>query len=180
MERICGINDSCLNEEQQRYYKEIYSYVGGKRGSLLIEDRYNNRDFSSSSKRYFFVIKCGAAHWFNPELDFTKTGSWCPKCLYDKDHPPQSIIDAKGGKILSMWLDDDHHLYRYFLECREGHQWFSSKGNITRKDNWCPECKDKDEKEQREKRRREKEKNFLCSELLKGVILVLIFLVLIR
>lgn len=48
------------------------------------------------------------------------------------------FAESKNGKCLSLTYENANK--KMFWQCKLGHQWFSTYGNIFYKNKWCPEC----------------------------------------
>lgn len=78
-----------------------------------------------------------------------RKGSWCPRCARNATYAPEEGLlkcrehaERMGGSFLSKtWLGAKG---KYSWQCKFGHQWQASFGNIFHKAHptWCPRCAD--------------------------------------
>ena len=108
------------------------------RGGKCISARY----VGANSKLKW---ECGEGHRWEAKPGHIKEGHWCPKCGFKKSAEAQKltitemqqIAIARGGICLSTKYTNINTKLKW--ECREGHQWEATPGNI-KSGKWCRKC----------------------------------------
>jgi hypothetical protein len=102
---------------------------------------------------------CKQGHRFSLEPGAVQQGHWCKTCAIERrtDRTRLGIIAMKqiacdrGGKCLSRKYLCNKTKLRW--ECRFGHRWDASPGNVKNQKTWCPICAGKNVRHNRAKRK---------------------------
>jgi hypothetical protein len=108
-------------------------------GGICLSKRYVN-----SGKKLKW--RCKRGHRFALEPGAVKQGHWCKTCAIERrtDRTRLGMIAMKkiardrGGKCLSRKYLCNKDKLRW--ECRFGHRWDASPGNVKNQKTWCPVC----------------------------------------
>lgn len=99
------------------------------------------------SKKYFSKIplewECKEGHRFKKYAADIRKGYWCGQCpkiehARKKFWEIQRLAKSKGGKCLSAEYITNHT--KLWMQCKEGHRWQATPGNILFNKTWCPFC----------------------------------------
>jgi hypothetical protein len=123
-----------------KYSIEFFKNLAIERGGECLSN-----EFIGVNKK--IKIKCEKGHIWDVVPYSLLKNSWCPHCL-NRDlnghfkkltiTEMQEIAKERGGKCLSeKYFDKETKL---LWECRYGHQWMATPGNIKNSKNWCPHC----------------------------------------
>ena len=139
----CHLRD--LSKSRESYGNRFKQLIESKGGKVLSE--YKNAHTKVQ-------VECERGHTWRARPNDILNGTWCRKC-YSIDIRERSrkeieaIIEGKDGKLLE--IDFSEKKTKVHVECKEGHRWWTRKGNI-KEGKWCKQCY----LNQMEKQRREK------------------------
>ncbi|MCP4130769.1 MAG: hypothetical protein GY754_07290 [bacterium] len=85
--------------------------------------------------------ECKEGHTWEAIPASVKGGSWCKKCVHNKNkltiEEMREIAKDRGGKCLSNTYINEKSKLKW--ECKEGHSWESTPDSVKR-GSWCAEC----------------------------------------
>jgi len=82
--------------------------------------------------------------WSPSYFSMIYNGSWCPKCVgkvlktFDE---VRLFVESKDGLLLADEDDLIRNTSKLKVQCKDGHIWNISYGNLMNTDKWCPKCK---------------------------------------
>ncbi|NCB39388.1 MAG: hypothetical protein EOM80_11530 [Erysipelotrichia bacterium] len=85
--------------------------------------------------------RCAEGHEWHARLDNISHGTWCPTCNVGATLDYQrceAAAQARGGHCLTKVITSAHR--KVLWQCRSGHKWQSSPGNVIYRNSWCPRC----------------------------------------
>ncbi|MDN5215503.1 hypothetical protein QQ020_25725 [Fulvivirgaceae bacterium BMA12] len=102
-----------------------------------------SQSYTKSNEKYSW--ECEKGHQWEATASSIKSGSWCPKCAYERNADKQrgaidelkALAQAKGGKCLSQIYTRTHDQYKW--ECKEKHQWDATAASV-KSGRWCKKC----------------------------------------
>ncbi len=131
----CGFEKSA---EAQKLTIEEMQRIAIARGGICLSTKYINIDTK-------LKWQCKYGHQWEAIPYSIKKGHWCPQCGYKEGaekqkatiEEMQQIARTRGGKCLTEKYIDGNTKLKW--ECREGHQWEATPGNI-KSGKWCRKC----------------------------------------
>jgi hypothetical protein len=87
--------------------------------------------------------QCQHGHAWTSQYRVIKRGSWCPECSYEKkrlslEQIKKEVQQKFNGKCLSKTYKNN--LQKLTWQCKHGHTWQATYGNIQNHNRWCPHC----------------------------------------
>jgi len=84
--------------------------------------------------------RCAKGHEWSTMPSCLVAGGWCPDCAWGTlgIEFVRRLAWERGGKCLSTEYVNGRE--RLAWECREGHRWWASAGNVHNRGSWCPIC----------------------------------------
>jgi hypothetical protein len=124
-----------LNGHFKRLTIEEMQEIAKERGGECLSDKYISNNIK-------LKWKCKLGHiWECIPMNIKNNNYWCPKCSKKKKLTiieMQEIAKERNGKCLSeKYVNKETKL---LWECKYGHRWMSTPGNIKNGKNWCPHC----------------------------------------
>ncbi len=134
-----------IGNSNRKHSVESMMRLAALKGGQFLSD-----SFESVNHKYRW--QCSQGHeWIAAPADIRRK-TWCPQC--SRESQKNSILEMRevakqrGGKCLSdVYVNSQTKL---LWECRYGHQWMATPGNIKGRKSWCPFCSGKRPKAQLE------------------------------
>ncbi len=85
--------------------------------------------------------RCKEGHHFTSTTTNARQGHWCPYCAGKARRTIEecrALARSRGGRCLSKTIVTVAKPLEW--ECREGHRWKASLGNVENYPTWCPHC----------------------------------------
>lgn len=133
----------------KKYNIEYFvEYAKSRNGTCL------SNGFINVSQKLKFICKEG--HTFELWGYNAVKGNWCRYCASRKNgvkhrhtlEDAQKVAESRGGKCLEKKYRNKNHSMLW--ECKEGHRWYASFGNVNR-GTWCTRCSRKEVGKKRRK-----------------------------
>ena len=98
---------------------------------------------TSVHKHDYLKWRCRNGHIFTLQYNSVRVGSWCTKCkrLEEQVISLELMKDwakERGGECLSKTYINAPIPLEW--KCSNGHKFKLSRGNLSQKENWCPQC----------------------------------------
>lgn len=85
--------------------------------------------------------RCNDRHEWSARAVDVRRGSWCPHCAGTARRTIEecrALARSRGGRCLSGAIVDTQTPLEW--QCRHGHRWKASFGNVENYPTWCPHC----------------------------------------
>ena len=103
-----------------------------RRGGECLANEYVNNKAKVS-------WKCQHGHTWQATANMVlNRDDWCPHCRRIGLPRLRTHAASLGGRCLSKSYKNAHE--KLLWECKEGHRWKATAGNVLHRNSWCPQC----------------------------------------
>lgn len=122
----------CYHNSRRKYRLEDCQKAAQERGGKCLSEKYISSDISME-------WECKNGHRWKTRFDnIINANHWCSKCQMHSIEYCQKVAQDQGGKCLSTTYINTSTPMTW--ECKDGHVWNNTFGNVLHQNNWCKVC----------------------------------------